>query len=185
MSRILLSLFLSISVCAVYATHCDGEFSGSELTVTGCNTINVSGNCTGACYDFFDLELMAGDAIVLTVTTNGGSGFNPNISVWSNSPTFDFQEVCFPDNSSSTTISDTFTAPIDGVYRVEISDFIGGVTDGSYDLVVEGFCDDPTMTTMASPIPTLGEWGLILLSLLLIIFSVFTIKQRVLNNQTT
>ena len=128
---------------------------------------------------------MAGDAIVLTVTTNFGSGFNPNISVWSNSPTFDFQEVCFPDNSSSTTISDTFTAPIDGVYRVEISDFIGGVTDGSYDLVVEGFCDDPTMTTMASPIPTLGEWGLILLSLLLIIFSVFTIKQRVLNNQTT
>ena len=181
--RLLLSTFFSISIFAAYATHCDGAFSGSELTVTGCNSILVAGNCTGACYDFFDVELMAGQTITISVSTNGPS-FNPNISVWSNSPMFNVQEVCFPDNASAQTISDSFTAPVDGLYRVEISDFLSGIdgTDGSYELLVEGFCDDDP-TTMTTEIPTMGEWGLISLAFLLLIFSITAIKQEELTSQ--
>ncbi len=176
MKRIILPILLSTCFFSLYATHCDGDFSGSELTVSGCNSISISGDCTGACYDFFDLALSAGDVITLTVTTNAMFGFNPNFAVFDNGPTFDNRLLCV-DNDAALTVNDSFTAPADDTYRFEISDFVGGFQDGNYSLTIEGFCNDNP--TMMNPIPTMGEWGLICLSFLLLIFGVVTLKKQV------
>lgn len=175
-------------------SHCSGEFSGSDITssvVGTCDgTLNlISGSCTGECYDYFDLFLEAGESIVLSACSANGAvipdaDFDIYFSIWTNSPIFDqplgcsdsnpyfpditFQSSCsgYGDGEGSEGTEMVFTAPEDGIYRIEISDWLGSFADGSYTIAVS--C--PGEGIDGEMIPTLSEWGLILLCLVLMSF---------------
>jgi len=202
MKKILIFTLLSTSIILLnnkilFSSHCSGEFSGTDITnnVVCDGIINtVSGNCTGECYDYFDIELEAGESITLSACSNGANIPDPTFdiffSIWTNSPTFDTQVACsdsptgfitqsfcsgdFGDDSQGTEV--VFTATVSGIYRIEISDWFGGFNDGNYTIAVgcPGEIIEPT-----NDIPTLSEWGLILLALLLMSYG--SVKLAVLN----
>ncbi len=183
---------LTLCINLINASHCSGVFSGSDITdnvFASCdgNVNLVSGNCSGECYDYFDIELAAGESITLSACAGSGAvvndpTFDIYFSIWDNSPTFDNQVACsdspgdftshsycsgtsFGDSSEGTEV--VFTAAADGIYRVEISDWLGGFTDGNYSIAVS--C--PSNNVVPNPdVPTLSEWGIITLALLLLNF---------------
>jgi len=177
-------------------SHCSGAFTGSDITSSVVGTCDgsfnlISGSCTGECYDYFDLFLEAGESIVLSACAANGAlipdaEFDIYFSIWTNSPSFDvslgcsdgFSSYYFPDISYQSSCSGygdgedsegtevVFTAPADDIYRIEISDWFGSFTDGSYTIAVS--C--PGESIDGEMIPTLSQWGLIVLCLMLMSF---------------
>jgi len=202
---ILLS-FITLTLLAQQNTnqlsHCSGQFSGSDITSSVVGTCDgsfnlISGSCTGECYDYFDLSLEAGESIVLSACANDGAiipdaDFDIYFSIWTNSPAFDVQVACSDDfanypeeifQSTCTGYYDgeysegteiVFTASADGIYRIEISDWLGSFTDGSYTIAVS--C--PGESIDGEMIPTLSQWGLILLCLTLMTFGAIHVALR-------
>jgi len=183
-------------------SHCSGAFTGSDITESVVSTCDgslnlISGSCTGECYDYFDLFLEAGESIVLSACSANGAiipdaDFDIYFSIWTNSPDFDVQLACsdsfgyFPDVIFQTTCTGdydgessegteiVFVAPADGIYRIEISDWLGSFADGSYTIAIS--C--PGEGIEGEMIPTLSQWGLILLCLVLMSFGAIQIAFR-------
>lgn len=81
----------------------------------------VSRDCTGniGCNDYFDITMQAGDELILSLCSDGGSvSFDSDLTVWSG-PTFEEFEMC---NGISCGSSDglDFIASDTGTYRVRI-----------------------------------------------------------------
>lgn len=201
MKKVLIQLFciLPVYLMAQYnsgaLSHCSGIFYGSDITTSVIPTCDgsfnlISGSCTGACYDYFDIFLEAGESLVLSACASNGAvipdpDFDIFFSIWTNSPYFDNQVACSDSDYSPDVIFQTacagagyyygeysqgteivFTAPADDIYRVELSDWVGSFNDGTYTIAVS--C--PGESIDGETVPTLSQWGLILFGLLLMSF---------------
>ena len=201
-SNIYKILVLSASILTIpliaNASHCNGEFTGSDLsamiTLDGSPQL-LSGSCMGDCYDYFDISLLAGEQFTMSACTGGAMVPDPDFdvyfSVWGNAPVFDTQWGCTdsndpglfeleinacggdPDDMGDHVLTGfTFIAPADGTYRVEISDWDAGFDDGSYTFAYSGG------SAPVEIVPTMGEWGIIVLSLMILIMCSVSIMNR-------
>lgn len=115
--------------------------------------------------------LVEGTSFDITVNTCAGASYDTKIHVYEGTCG---NLVCVDGNDDSCMLQSevTFSSSCGATYYILVSGF-GGST-GAFDLTLSGTVDP----NACAPVPTMGEWGLIVLALALGIFGIVAVRQR-------